>query len=93
MDLWKNCMIWLIMALGVSLTVVLAGRAHSRHLDRVDERRRAIANLVGDYRARQAEQPNDGFPPRLIHSAPSLAWNGPGTNSWLPTRVHEESNA
>jgi hypothetical protein len=86
-------MIWLIMALGVSLTVVLAGRAHSRHLDRVDERSRAIANLVGDYRARQAEQSNDGFPSRLIHSAPSLAWDGPGTNSWSPTRVHEESNA
>ena len=84
-------MIWLIMALGVSLTVVLAGRAHSRHLDRVDERRRAIANLVGDYRARQEQQPYDGLPPRLIHSAPSLAWNG--TNTWSPTRIHEESNA
>jgi hypothetical protein len=90
-------MTWLIFGVVLCLAVVLAGRAHSRHLDRMDERRRAISELLSDYRARQPEQRNGGFPPRLVHGAPSVAWTAPVSlpNSWspAPARRHQKSNA
>jgi hypothetical protein len=88
-------MIWLLIAVVPSVAVILAGRAHSRHLDRIDERRRAIANLVGKYRSHQEKQSSEAFVPRVIRDAPSLAWNGSASlsSSWSHARAHEENNA
>jgi len=62
-------MIWLSVAVALVGTIVLAGRAHSRRLDGMEDRRNAIGALLREYHAREAAgQVYDDFSTYFVDS-------------------------